>query len=53
MDESVIDLEKQIHKVLQCGGPKYTSRLKDQGKLIVRDRIKEICDPGSPFLEFS
>jgi len=20
---------------------------------MVRDRIKEVCDPGSPFLEFS
>ena len=53
MEESIHDLESNIRKVLECGGSEYAQRHVKRGKLMVRDRIKEVCDPGAPFLEFS
>ena len=35
------------------GGGKYVERHKSRGKGMPRDRISEICDPGTPFLELS
>jgi acetyl-CoA carboxylase carboxyltransferase component len=35
------------------GGAKYTDRHRDRGKLLVRERIELLLDPGSPFLELS
>jgi acetyl-CoA carboxylase carboxyltransferase component len=35
------------------GGEKYQQRHREQGKLLVRDRIDKLLDPGSPFLELS
>lgn len=47
------DFQKVIEKVLE-GGPKNAhAKLKERGKLAVRDRIAKLLDPGSPFLEFS
>jgi 3-methylcrotonyl-CoA carboxylase beta subunit/propionyl-CoA carboxylase len=37
----------------QGGGPRYLERHRQQGKLPVRDRIDQLLDPGSPFLELS
>ena len=37
----------------QGGGPRYLERLREQGKLPVRERIDLLLDPGSPFLELS
>ena len=32
----------------RSGGPKrYHDRLREQGKLFVRDRVELLCDPGS------
>jgi 3-methylcrotonyl-CoA carboxylase beta subunit len=40
--------------VVQQGGPASArQRHLDQGKLLVRDRIDQLLDPGSPFLELS
>jgi len=40
-------------KAIAGGGPKYTQRHRDRGKLLVRERIELLLDPDSPFLELS
>jgi len=40
-------------KAIAGGGPKYTDRHRSRGKLLVRERIELLLDPGSPFLELS
>ncbi|MCX7619932.1 MAG: acyl-CoA carboxylase subunit beta, partial [Acidimicrobiales bacterium] len=40
-------------KLLDGGGPKYVLRHRERGKLLVRERIDLLLDPGSPFLELS
>ncbi len=46
-------LKEKINEVKQGGGEKYVVRHRGRGKLLARERITEICDPGTPFLEFS
>ena len=45
------DLEKTRQLILEGGGAKARERHTSQGKLLVRDRIKKLCDPDSPFIE--
>ena len=33
------------------GGPKYVKRHVERGKLLPRERVERLLDPGSPFLE--
>jgi acyl-CoA carboxylase subunit beta len=40
-------------KAIAGGGPKYVDRHRARGKLLVRERIELLLDPGSPFLELS
>ncbi len=40
-------------KAIAGGGPKYIDRHRARGKLLVRERIELLLDPGSPFLELS
>ncbi len=47
------ELRRQITQVRQGGEGKYQERQKQQGKLGVRERIDQLLDPGSPFLELS
>ena len=47
------DLKKLIDEVKRGGGEKYVTRHRSRGKMLARERINEICDPGTPFLEFS
>ena len=47
------DLKKRIDEVKRGGGEKYVTRHRSRGKMLARERINEICDPGTPFLEFS
>ena len=49
----VDDLNKKINKLLDGGGKDLQQRHIDRGKLLVRDRIDHLLDPGSPFLELS
>jgi 3-methylcrotonyl-CoA carboxylase beta subunit len=49
----VEDLAAQVAKIRQGGGKKYQQRHESRGKLLVRDRIDALIDPGSPFLELS
>ena len=45
------DLEKQMLIIREGGGSKARARHREQGKLFVRDRIAQLCDKGTPFLE--
>jgi acetyl-CoA carboxylase carboxyltransferase component len=47
------DLRQKLAQVHRGGGQKYIQRHQTQGKMLVRDRINRLLDPGSPFLELS
>ncbi|HEY2300054.1 MAG TPA: carboxyl transferase domain-containing protein [Jatrophihabitans sp.] len=49
----VADLDAEHAKAVAGGGDKYVKRHHDRGKLLVRERIELLVDPGSPFLELS
>lgn len=46
-------LNQRLTEVYKGGGERYQQRHRDQGKLFVRDRIDELLDPGSAFLEIA
>jgi len=50
-------LQEQLHErldwALAGGGPKLVARHRARGKLLVRDRIELLIDPGTAFLELS
>ena len=47
------DLKERLEAVKEGGGGKYVERHRSRGKMLPRERIAEICDSGSPFLELS
>jgi 3-methylcrotonyl-CoA carboxylase beta subunit len=47
------DLEARLARVRNGGGERARARHVSRGKLLVRDRIERLCDPGTPFLELS
>jgi propionyl-CoA carboxylase len=47
------DLAALLAQVREGGGEKARARHLEQDKLLVRDRIEALLDPGSPFLELS
>lgn len=49
----VNDLKDKIAQIKQGGGEKANKRHTDRGKLLPRERINNLLDPGSPFLEIS
>lgn len=51
MVEQVNDLKSVIDTIKQGGGEKAAARHQSRGKLLPRDRINALLDPGSPFLE--
>jgi 3-methylcrotonyl-CoA carboxylase beta subunit len=53
MQGLVDDLRMKIDEIRKGGGEKYQQRHLSRGKLLVRDRIDALIDPGSPFLELS
>ena len=46
-------LRKRLGHVSQGGGGKYVERHRSRGKLLARERIEKIIDPGTAFLELS
>jgi 3-methylcrotonyl-CoA carboxylase beta subunit/propionyl-CoA carboxylase len=46
-------LRDRIAQVQQGGGPAAIKRHKARGKLLARERIARLLDPGTPFLELS
>jgi acetyl-CoA carboxylase carboxyltransferase component len=53
MLEKIADLETEHAKAVAGGGEKYVERHHARGKLMPRERIELLVDPGSAFLELS
>ncbi|OUS29416.1 methylcrotonoyl-CoA carboxylase [Gammaproteobacteria bacterium 45_16_T64] len=53
MQSLVSDLQETVQAITQGGGEKAQQRHLARGKLLPRDRVKHLLDPGSPFLEIS
>ena len=49
----VADLREKVHAVKLGGGERSRERHLSRGKLLPRDRVRALLDPGAPFLEFS
>jgi len=49
----VEDLQQQLSKVSLGGPEKSRQKHQQRGKLLVRERVRELLDDGSPFLEIS
>src|SRR5919112_2578901 len=53
MEELVAELRKRLAEVRQGGTEKSRERHVSRGKLLPRDRVDHVLDPGSPFLEIA
>src|SRR5690242_21833581 len=53
MRELVDQLRERLATVRRGGSDSARKKHTDRGKLLVRDRIDRLLDPGSPFLELS
>lgn len=53
MDGLLSRLRADVAHAVEGGGPKAVQRHHSRGKLLPRERIQALIDPGSPFLEFS
>jgi 3-methylcrotonyl-CoA carboxylase beta subunit len=51
MEKLVAELKTNTAKAAEGGGPRYADRHKERGKLLARERIERLVDPGAPFLE--
>jgi len=49
----VADLRSKVATIEQGGGDVARARHAGRGKLLPRERVRALLDPGSPFLEFS
>lgn len=53
MSELVSHLEQTVHQIKQGGGEKAQQKHLARGKLLPRERVARLLDPGAPFLEIS
>ncbi len=53
MEELVTELRKRLAEVRQGGSAAARERHVARGKLLPRDRVDHLLDPGSPFLEIA
>jgi len=53
MQAQVDDLKAKLEAIKQGGGEKSRERHLSRGKLLPRDRVYQLLDAGSPFLELS
>jgi acetyl-CoA carboxylase carboxyltransferase component len=51
MDGLVAELRSRLAEVRQGGGEAAVRRHRERGKLLVRERLERLLDPGTPFLE--
>ncbi len=49
----IAELDREVECVVKGGGETAVARHLSRGKLLPRERIRTLLDPGSPFLEFS
>src|SRR4051795_4734934 len=53
MRSLVADLRDRVHEIKQGGGARSRDRHLSRGKLLPRDRVRTLLDPGTPYLELS
>ncbi len=53
MQRAVAALEREHARIAEGGGAAARERHKSRGKLLARERIRLLLDPGAPFLELS
>jgi 3-methylcrotonyl-CoA carboxylase beta subunit len=53
MQALVDDLKAKVAKIALGGGEDARKKHVARGKLLPRDRVQQLLDPGTPFLEFS
>ncbi len=53
MQSLVSDMQNKVEQIALGGGDKAREKHLSRGKLLPRDRVKQLLDVGSPFLEFS
>jgi acetyl-CoA carboxylase carboxyltransferase component len=51
MDGLVAELRERLVEARAGGGEEALRRHREQGKLLARERVERLLDPGSPFLE--
>jgi 3-methylcrotonyl-CoA carboxylase beta subunit len=49
----IADLQQRLDRIRAGGGERSRERHVARGKLLPRDRVERLCDPGAPFLELS
>ncbi|SPA04504.1 Methylcrotonoyl-CoA carboxylase beta chain (fragment) [Cupriavidus taiwanensis] len=53
MQDLVADLQEKIAKLAEGGGAAARDKHLSRGKLLPRERVQQLLDPGTPFLELS
>ena len=53
MDDAVADLRRVVSSIAGGGGERARERHVSRGKMLPRERIDRLIDPGAPFLELS
>lgn len=53
MQSLVDDLTDKVNVIKQGGGERARDKHLSRGKLLPRERVRKLLDPGSPFMEFS
>jgi len=53
MQSLVDDLTDKVNVIKQGGGERARKKHLSRGKLLPRERVRKLLDPGSPFMEFS
>jgi len=53
IEAQVAQLRAAIERIHQGGPENARKRHLERGKLLVRERVRRLLDPASPFLEFS
>ena len=53
MLEQLVKIDELLDQASAGGGPERMDRLRKRGKLPIRERIANVLDPDSPFLEIS
>jgi len=53
MEALVADLREKVAKIAIGGSERARQKHLDRGKLLPRERVERLLDPGTPFLELS
>jgi len=53
LEELTVELRERLARVREGGSESARKKHTDRGKLLARDRVDRLLDPGSPFLEIA